>query len=106
MHFLDTLQVRASTYQKYESTIRCHIWPGLGEMPLNEIRPVDVQTFISNLECSNNQVHEVHKMLKRLFRLAVGFRDGGQESREGRLAPARQTNRADIPLCCRGRRDS
>lgn len=70
-HYLEALQVKPSTLQKYESTIRFRILPALGERALKSIRPIDVQKYIANLDCSNNQVHECYKMLNRLLKLAV-----------------------------------
>ena len=38
-------RVRARTWQGYESLVRCHAAPGLGEIQLSELRPLHLQAL-------------------------------------------------------------
>ncbi len=42
-------RVRATTYQGYESLIRCYALPALGEVPVYELSPLHLQRLYSSL---------------------------------------------------------
>lgn len=42
-------QLRPNTRRRYESLLRNHIFPALGRMPLNRIRPSDVRSFLAEV---------------------------------------------------------
>jgi integrase len=42
-------RVRATTYQGYESLIRCYALPALGEVPLSQLSPLHIQRLYSSL---------------------------------------------------------
>jgi integrase len=42
-------RVRASTYRGYESLIRCYALPGLGQIPLSQLSPLEIQHLYSSL---------------------------------------------------------
>ena len=42
-------RVRACTYRSYEATIRCHVRPALGALPLDELHPLHLQDLYAAL---------------------------------------------------------
>jgi integrase len=40
-------EVRIATYVQYEVSVRCHLIPKLGRVPISKLTPQDVRTFIS-----------------------------------------------------------
>ena len=47
-------RVRATTYQGYESLIRCYALPALGEVPVSELSPLHLQRLCSSLLLPRN----------------------------------------------------
>ena len=69
-------RVRASTYQGYESLIRCYALPALGEVPLYELSPLLIQRLYSSLlvperRLSAGTVLNLHLVLTQALGQAV-----------------------------------
>ncbi len=69
-------RVRATTYQGYESLIRCYASPALGEVPLTELSPLDIQRLYSSLlvperHLSSGTVLNLHLVLTQALGQAV-----------------------------------
>src|SRR5438128_2151421 len=68
--------VRATTYQGYESLIRLYASPALGEVPLSELSPIDLQRLYSSLlvperRLSSGTVLNLHLVLTQALGQAV-----------------------------------
>ena len=70
---LSKLRVKESTYVKYNNDIRNHIEPELGNLAMNEITTVRVESFISaKLKVlSSKSVSELLRIIKDSIRLAT-----------------------------------
>jgi integrase len=71
-------RVRAATYEGYESLLRRHALPVLGELPLRDLTPLDVQSLYSRLlapasgaALSAGSVLNLHLVLTQAFAQAV-----------------------------------
>ena len=69
-------RVRATTYQGYESLIRCYAVPALGEVPLPELSPLHLQRLYSSLlvperRLSAGTVLNLHLVLTQALGQAV-----------------------------------
>ncbi|MGH2358921.1 MAG: tyrosine-type recombinase/integrase [Candidatus Limnocylindria bacterium] len=69
-------RVRTSTYEGYESLIRCYAVPALGTIPLSELSPLDVQRLYSSLlepgrRLSAGTVLNLHLVLTQALGQAV-----------------------------------
>ena len=69
-------RVRATTYQGYESLIRCYALPALGELPLSELSPLHLQRLYSSLlvperRLSAGTVLNLHLVLTQALGQAV-----------------------------------
>jgi integrase len=73
-------RVRATTYEGYESLVRLHAAPALGEIPLRSLHPLDVQRLYADLlgtprvggrVLSSSTVRNLHRVLVVAFRCAV-----------------------------------
>lgn len=68
------LPIKASTYSNYESYIRCHIKPELGNYALKDLRNETIQRFVNNLVkkgLSNIMVRGIFMVLKMVLGQAV-----------------------------------
>ncbi len=66
--------IRATTYTSYEGTIRLHINPLIGGLPLQKLTPAHVQGLYTELERLGRSCYVlrlVHITLRRAFKLAV-----------------------------------
>lgn len=66
--------IRATTYASYETTIRLHISPHIGGLPLQKVTPAHVQGLYTELERLGRSCYIlrlVHVTLRRAFKLAV-----------------------------------
>ncbi len=69
-------RVRATTYQGYESLIRCYALPTLGEVPVSELSPLHLQRLSSSLlvperHLSAGTVLNLHLVLTQALGQAV-----------------------------------
>jgi len=69
-------RVRATTYQGYESLIRCYALPALGEVPVSELSPLHLQRLYSSLlvperRLSAETVLNLHLVLTQALGQAV-----------------------------------
>jgi integrase len=69
-------RVRASTYRGYESLIRCYALPGLGQIPLSQLSPLEIQHLYSSLlaperRLSAGTVLNLHLVLTQALGQAV-----------------------------------
>src|SRR5439155_26954935 len=73
-------RVRATTYEGYESLVRMHALPGIGEVPLAGLHPLQVQGLYADLLStpraggrilSPSTVRNLHRVLVIAFRCAV-----------------------------------
>lgn len=44
-------KLAVKTYERYEGFLRSHLLPRFGSQKLNEIRPADIQSYLSSLSC-------------------------------------------------------
>lgn len=69
--------IRPRTFQSYESTIRVHLVPRIGGIPLSRLRPQDVQRMESEMLAgglSAKTVRNTHGVLHRALERAVKWR--------------------------------
>ncbi|NTV13151.1 MAG: site-specific integrase [Desulfobulbaceae bacterium] len=66
--------VKQSTWRGYRSTVNGHILPYFGDMPINNILPVDVENFRANLEVGAKTKNNILIQLRDIFDLA--FKNG------------------------------
>lgn len=65
---------KARTVVEYERIIRCRIIPSIGHVPVQQLRPLQVDAFYAQLReagASNDAIHRVHKRLRQAFDYAV-----------------------------------
>lgn len=68
-----TVHLRPSTVARYKSLLRTHILPALGALPLNSIRPLEVRSFVSDLEkkgLAPSTVRQGYVILARILKAA------------------------------------
>ena len=76
-HWLEALKgtnPKARTVVEYERIIRSRIIPGIGHVPVQQLRPLQIDAFYAQLReagASNDAIHRVHKRLKQAFDYAV-----------------------------------
>lgn len=73
-HWLGRLQLRPKTRAGYATVVRCYLQPGLGVVPLRDLRPQDIQDLYARLQARGlaaATVHQVHRVLRRALRMAV-----------------------------------
>jgi integrase len=66
--------VRPKSYEDYEGTIRVHIVPALGHVPLQKLKPEHLQTFYSDklsAGCGKRTVELCHLRLSQALKMAV-----------------------------------
>ena len=66
--------VRASTFERHEQLVRCHIRPALGEIKLKALTPVHVRRFISDKSSgalAAGTVRKIHSTLHKALSQAV-----------------------------------
>ena len=72
--------IRPTTYDGYESLIRMHVAPALGQVPLRALRPLHIQAFYPDLlstpreggrTLSSSTVRNVHRVLVLAFSWAL-----------------------------------
>src|SRR5262245_3541967 len=74
------VHLRPTTRYRYESLLRVHITPRLGDIPLSSIRPLDVQSFVSNMQdqaMSPTTIRHAYVLLSEVLNAA---------QRDGRIA--------------------
>jgi integrase len=82
--------VRLSTYQRYESKVRCHLIPTLGRLKLKSLTPAHVQRLYRDrldAKLSPSSVRKLHNILHRALSQAVKWR----------LVPRNVTDATDPP---------
>ena len=65
---------KARTVIEYERIIRSRIVPGIGTVPVQQLHPLQIDAFYTQLReagASNDAIHRVHKRLKQAFDYAV-----------------------------------
>lgn len=65
---------KARTVIEYERIIRGRIIPGIGQLPVQQLRPLQIDAFYAQLReagASNDAIHRVHKRLRQAFDYAV-----------------------------------
>lgn len=70
------LNVRRTTFETYEISIRCHIKPELGHIRLSELRPVHLQRYFSKKLAeglSPTTVRYHHKVLRKALNTAIDW---------------------------------
>lgn len=70
------VNLRTTTYESYESSIRCHIKPELGHLKLTEIKPVHLQIYFTKKlkeGLSSTTVRYHHKVLRKALNTAVDW---------------------------------
>ncbi len=76
-HWLDAFKVtnpKPRTVIEYERIIGKTIIPGLGRLPVQQLRPLQVDAFYAQLReggASSDAIHRVHKRLRQAFDFAV-----------------------------------
>ncbi len=65
------LSVRPKTFVSYRSVVRLHLVPGLGQHPLVELRPADVQAFL-NAKAASGLAPRTVAYLRNVLRQALG----------------------------------
>jgi integrase len=66
--------VRPKSYEDYERTIRVHLKPGLGAIPVQKLKPEHLQTFYSdklNAGCGKRTVELCHMRLSQALKMAM-----------------------------------
>lgn len=70
------LKIKDSTWSTYESLIRIHIIPGLGDLKLSSISPEDIQNFYNDLKlkklCDGN-IQKIHTLVNESLRKAANW---------------------------------
>ncbi|MDQ0208892.1 site-specific integrase [Alkalicoccobacillus murimartini] len=70
-------KVKQGTYENYDSLIRNHILPSLGELPLIKITPRHIQNLYNHLKDSNSlsgeNIQKVHTIIKGSLQKAVDW---------------------------------
>jgi integrase len=84
--------IRPTTRYRYESLLRVHILPTLGDLPLATVRPLDVQSFVSTMRnqgLSATTVRHAYVLLAGVLKTAQ--RDGriGRNPAVGVVPPPR-----------------
>lgn len=65
---------KARTVVEYERIIRSRIVPGIGHLPVQQLRPLQIDAFYAQLRevgASNDAIHRIHKRLRQAFDYAV-----------------------------------
>jgi integrase len=70
-------KVKKSTYQGYVVTMNAFILPRFGNVPIKEIRYIDIEEFIAELDCSNKRINNIPVPVRGVFKLA--YRSGFME---------------------------
>jgi integrase len=65
------LSVRPKTYVSYRSIVRLHLAPGLGEIPLTELRPGEVQAYL-NAKAASGLAPRTVAYHRNVLRQALG----------------------------------
>ncbi len=68
--------VRPRSYGVYRSIARCHLVPGLGQIPLRELGPEDVRDFLQQQAAAGLTVESIrshHSMLRRALEIATRY---------------------------------
>lgn len=63
-------QIKESTMRDYRSTMNAHFLPKFGNSPIREITSVNVEDYISNLECSPKRINNLLVPLRDIFKMA------------------------------------
>ena len=63
--------VELVTATTYERQLRVHIYPILGELPVEEIAPVDVQKVFNAMSCAKETKIKVKNILNMIFEQAI-----------------------------------
>ena len=69
--------VAAKTYVRYEGIVRVHLIPALGEIPLESLKPTDIQSYYTSTTerntISNQTIVHHHRVLKQALKHAVAW---------------------------------
>lgn len=88
-----------STKDQYASLARTHLGPALGHLPLDRLRPTDVEGLIVRLRASGlsaSTVRSAYTVLRRAGGRRTGW-PGRAERRRGGQAPGRGADRRSVP---------
>jgi integrase len=67
---IKSTQIKASTMRDYRSSMNHYILPKYGNTPIRRISYLDVEDFISDLECSTKRINNVLVPMRSVFKLA------------------------------------
>ena len=62
--------IKEGTYGDYERTLRIYAYPKLGQTPIRNIKPLDVQKFLNEIT-ESRAAEKCYKLLKSIFEYAV-----------------------------------
>jgi integrase len=63
-------QIKASTMRDYRSTMNAHFLPKFGNTPIRAITSVDIEDYISDLECSAKRINNLLVPMRDIFKMA------------------------------------
>jgi len=63
-------RVKYSTYKDYQTAMNAYILKRFGNTPINEISYLDIEEFISELECSSKRINNLLVPMRGVFKLA------------------------------------
>ena len=85
--------VAAKTYVRYEGIVRVHLIPALGEIPLESLKPTDIQSYYTSTTerntISNQTIVHHHRVLKQALKHAVAWELIVRNPADGAIPPRR-----------------
>jgi integrase len=63
-------RVRHSTWRDYRSSMNLHVLPTFKDTPINSIEYIDIETFISNLQCGPKRINNILIPMRSVFKMA------------------------------------
>lgn len=81
-------ELKKSTYEGYESRLRLHVYPGIGDTRLCELTPTAVRSWLSGIDGQSRR-REAYRMLRMLCQFAV-YDDHLRENPCARVKPPRK----------------
>lgn len=70
-YIAEEMPPRYSTSKGYRNLLKNHIRPKWGECFVEDVRPIDVRTWLRAMDCSSRARGHIHAMMRILFRFAM-----------------------------------
>ena len=68
---IKTKKVKTSTLRDYRGAMNYYILPRFGNVPIDEITYLDIEEFISGLECSHKRINNILVPMRSLMKFAL-----------------------------------